>query len=165
MNITAGLVVLMWKGCDVIGHCAGMGYGKVCVWLCRLVIRIIDRDILTLFECKSSIHYTMPPKQPSAASMADPSAKEPLFGFLPRKVKAKQVQKALVSFLFQFRIQDRSEPFFLYKEHNINPFTKLPHTQQYRNILETRKKLPVFGQMEEFYKMVCCDTRLDLGGV
>ena len=64
------------------------------------------------FECKSSIHHHMPPKQSVAASMADPSAKEPLFGFLPRKVKAKQVQKALVSFLFQFRAQDRSEPFF-----------------------------------------------------
>ncbi|KAF8636059.1 hypothetical protein AX14_010491, partial [Amanita brunnescens Koide BX004] len=75
----------------------------------------------------------MASKYYTAASMGDPSAKEPLFGFLPRKVKAKQVQKAL--------------------EHEINPFTKVPHTQQYRNILETRKKLPVFAQMEEFYKM------------
>ena len=97
----------------------------------------------------------MPPKQPVAASMADPSAKEPLFGFLPRKVKAKQVQKALVSFLFNFAYRIALDCFFFYKEHNINPFTKLPRTQKYRNLLETRKKLAVFTHMDEFYKMVC----------
>ncbi|KAF8344445.1 hypothetical protein F5887DRAFT_971221 [Amanita rubescens] len=61
------------------------------------------------------------------------SARRPLYGFLPRKVKGEQVRKAL--------------------EHDINPFTKQPHTSQYRNILETRRKLPVFTQMDDFYKM------------
>jgi pre-mRNA-splicing factor ATP-dependent RNA helicase DHX15/PRP43 len=32
----------------------------------------------------------------------------------------------------------------------VNPFTKKPHTAQYRKILEARKKLPVFAQMDEF---------------
>jgi pre-mRNA-splicing factor ATP-dependent RNA helicase DHX15/PRP43 len=58
---------------------------------------------------------------------------EPLFGFLPRKVTAIQVRKAL--------------------EHDVNPFTKLPHTPQYKKILEARKKLPVYAQMDDFFKM------------
>jgi len=40
------------------------------------------------------------------------------------------------------------------QEHDINPFTKLPLSSQYKKILETRKKLPVFAQMDSFYKMV-----------
>ncbi|KAI0739572.1 pre-mRNA-splicing factor ATP-dependent RNA helicase PRP43 [Daedaleopsis nitida] len=59
--------------------------------------------------------------------------KDPLFGFLPRKVTAQQVQKAM--------------------ENDFNPFTKSPLTGQYKKILESRKKLPVFGQMEEFLRM------------
>ena len=59
---------------------------------------------------------------------------EPLFGFLPRKVSANQIRKAL--------------------EHDINPFTKAPHTLQYKKILEARKNLPVYTQMDEFFKMV-----------
>ena len=88
-----------------------------------------------------------------ASSKADPSAKEPLFGFLQRKIKGEQVRKALVSFPFTLR-QEISETIML-KEHDINPFTKQPHTSQYRNILKTRKKLPMFAQMHDFYKMVC----------
>ncbi|KAH8988671.1 P-loop containing nucleoside triphosphate hydrolase protein [Lactarius hatsudake] len=61
------------------------------------------------------------------------SNKHPLFGFLPRNVTAKQVQGVV--------------------EGNENPFTRLPHSPQYRKILEARKKLPVFAQMDEFYKM------------
>ena len=40
------------------------------------------------------------------------------------------------------------------QEGDVNPFTKLPHTLQYKKILVARKKLPVYAQMEEFYKMV-----------
>jgi pre-mRNA-splicing factor ATP-dependent RNA helicase DHX15/PRP43 len=36
----------------------------------------------------------------------------------------------------------------------MNPFTKQPHSAQYKKILAGRKKLPVFAQMAEFYKMV-----------
>ncbi|KJA15451.1 hypothetical protein HYPSUDRAFT_48384 [Hypholoma sublateritium FD-334 SS-4] len=36
---------------------------------------------------------------------------------------------------------------------DINPFTKQPHSGQYRKILEARKKLPVFAQMDEFFKI------------
>ncbi|KAF9269099.1 P-loop containing nucleoside triphosphate hydrolase protein [Marasmius fiardii PR-910] len=61
------------------------------------------------------------------------SSSEPLYGFLPRKVKGEQVRKAL--------------------DHETNPFTKKPHTAQYRKILETRRKLPVFGQMDDFLTM------------
>ncbi|KIM87769.1 hypothetical protein PILCRDRAFT_814484 [Piloderma croceum F 1598] len=38
-------------------------------------------------------------------------------------------------------------------EHDMNPFTKQPHSAQYKKILAGRKKLPVFAQMAEFYKM------------
>lgn len=62
------------------------------------------------------------------------ATKHPLFGFLPRNVTAEQVQDAI--------------------EGNENPFTRLPHSPQYLKILEARKKLPVFTQMAEFYKMV-----------
>ena len=40
------------------------------------------------------------------------------------------------------------------QEHDTNPFTKQPHSSQYKTILEGRKKLPMFAQMAEFYKMV-----------
>jgi hypothetical protein len=40
------------------------------------------------------------------------------------------------------------------QEHDINPFTKQPHSAQYKKILESRKKLPVYAQMDDFYKMV-----------
>lgn len=36
----------------------------------------------------------------------------------------------------------------------MNPFTKLPYSAQYKKILEARKKLPVFAQINEFYDMV-----------
>lgn len=76
--------------------------------------------------------------------------KHPLFGFMPRKVTAKQVEGAIVRFAFSLRfvfltpLQDGNE----------NPFTRLPHSTQYFKILEARKKLPVFAQMAEFYEMV-----------
>lgn len=38
-------------------------------------------------------------------------------------------------------------------EGDVNPFTKQPHSAQYKKILEARKKLPVFAQIEEFFKM------------
>ncbi|ETW76415.1 hypothetical protein HETIRDRAFT_389434 [Heterobasidion irregulare TC 32-1] len=60
-------------------------------------------------------------------------SKEPLFGFLPRKVNSEQVTKAM--------------------DGDVNPFTKRPHTPQYKKILAVRKKLPVYAQMEEFYNM------------
>ncbi|KAH7919672.1 P-loop containing nucleoside triphosphate hydrolase protein [Leucogyrophana mollusca] len=80
----------------------------------------------------------LPPSERGVSSgarngSANPAAKEPLYGFMPRKVNGNQVRKAL--------------------EHETNPFTKLPHTPQYRKILEARKKLPVYAQMDEFYKM------------
>ncbi|KIJ12487.1 hypothetical protein PAXINDRAFT_101199 [Paxillus involutus ATCC 200175] len=53
---------------------------------------------------------------------------EPLFGFLPRKVTGAQVRKAL--------------------QHDINPFTKIPHTPRYKEMLEARRKLPVYAQMD-----------------
>ncbi|KZP24231.1 P-loop containing nucleoside triphosphate hydrolase protein [Athelia psychrophila] len=70
---------------------------------------------------------------PSTSKSGAGPEKEPLYGFLPRKVGHVQVTKAM--------------------EHDLNPFTKQPHSAQYKKILEGRKKLPVFAQMEEFYKM------------
>ncbi|KAH7886626.1 P-loop containing nucleoside triphosphate hydrolase protein [Phlebopus sp. FC_14] len=79
----------------------------------------------------------LPPSERGVISPAQngslPAEKEPLFGFLPRRVTADQVRQAL--------------------GHDLNPFTKSPHTSQYKKILEARKKLPVYAQMDEFYKM------------
>ncbi|KAG0696546.1 P-loop containing nucleoside triphosphate hydrolase protein [Suillus ampliporus] len=76
-----------------------------------------------------------PTERVSASTLngGNASSKEPLFGFVPRMVYADQVRLAL--------------------EHDLNPFTKQPHTAQYKKILEARKKLPVFAQMTEFYKI------------
>ncbi|KII84726.1 hypothetical protein PLICRDRAFT_126611 [Plicaturopsis crispa FD-325 SS-3] len=80
----------------------------------------------------------LPPNQrgaggPSGSGGNDPAAREPLYGFMPRRVKADQVRKAL--------------------DHDLNAFTKQPHSAQYKKILEMRRKLPVYGQMDEFYEM------------
>ena len=57
----------------------------------------------------------------------------PLHGFMPRNVTGAQARTAL--------------------EHDVNPFTGNPHSAQYKKILEARKKLPVYTQMDEFMKM------------
>ena len=61
-------------------------------------------------------------------------AVHPLHGWGPRKVTAEQVRKAM--------------------DGDVNPFTKQPVSAQYKKILETRRRLPVYGNMDEFYKMV-----------
>ncbi|KAI8977852.1 pre-mRNA-splicing factor ATP-dependent RNA helicase PRP43 [Trametes punicea] len=76
-------------------------------------------------------YTTRPPV--SSSPVPTLGEKDPLFGFLPRKVTAEQVLKAM--------------------EGDVNPFTKKPHSAQYKKILDMRKKLPVFGQMDEFLKM------------
>ncbi|OSX62873.1 hypothetical protein POSPLADRAFT_1180963 [Postia placenta MAD-698-R-SB12] len=77
--------------------------------------------------------YTNAPPLKDGSTSNDPAAREPLYGFLPRNVTAAQVQRAL--------------------DGDINPFTKKPHTPQYKKILGMRKKLPVYAQMEEFLKI------------
>jgi pre-mRNA-splicing factor ATP-dependent RNA helicase DHX15/PRP43 len=82
--------------------------------------------------------------------MASP-AKHPLFGFMPRNVTAKQVQPVIVRvFCAPLHVAFLTP----LQEGNENPFTRLPHSPQYYKILEARKKLPVFAQMAEFYKIV-----------
>ncbi|SJL06819.1 related to PRP43-involved in spliceosome disassembly [Armillaria ostoyae] len=77
----------------------------------------------------------LPPSQRGASSSKAKmdTSKEPLFGFLPRKVTGKQARKAL--------------------EYDVNPFTKLPQSAQYKKILASREKLPVYSQMDDFFKM------------
>ncbi|KAK0243089.1 P-loop containing nucleoside triphosphate hydrolase protein [Armillaria nabsnona] len=77
----------------------------------------------------------LPPSQRGASSSKTKhdTSKEPLFGFLPRKVTGKQARKAL--------------------GHELNPFTKQPHSAQYKKILASREKLPVYSQMDDFFKM------------
>ena len=79
------------------------------------------------------------------------STKHPLFGFLPRHVTAEQVQSVVVCGRL---VSSHSWSLTSLQEGNENPFTRLPHSPQYRKILEARKKLPVFAQMDEFYKIV-----------
>ncbi|GJJ14273.1 DEAH-box ATP-dependent RNA helicase prp43 [Clathrus columnatus] len=71
-------------------------------------------------------------KKGTNSSTQNSTKEHPLHGFLPRRVTASQVQKAL--------------------EGDVNPFTNRPHSAQYKKILETRKKLPVYAQMSDFYK-------------
>ena len=83
--------------------------------------------------------------------------KHPFFGFLPRHVTAKQVQGVVVCCPHHVSCYD----WYLMslQEGNENPFTRLPHSPRYHQILETRKKLPVFVQMDGFYKLVSIRTR------
>ncbi|GLB45540.1 putative P-loop containing nucleoside triphosphate hydrolase protein [Lyophyllum shimeji] len=74
----------------------------------------------------------LPPHQ-RGVGPSNAAAKEPLYGFMPRKVKGEQVRKAM--------------------EQDINPFTKQPLSAQYKKILEVRKKLPVYAKMDEFFQM------------
>ncbi|KAG8909357.1 DEAH-box ATP-dependent RNA helicase prp43 [Tulasnella sp. 408] len=61
------------------------------------------------------------------------SAKDPLHGLIPRRVTADQAIKVM--------------------DGEVNPFTKKPLTPAYKKILEGRKKLPVFAQIQDFYDM------------
>ncbi|GAA97825.1 uncharacterized protein L969DRAFT_89610 [Mixia osmundae IAM 14324] len=61
------------------------------------------------------------------------ASSDPLNGFIQRKVTGAQVRKAL--------------------DGNVNPFTKRPFSSKYKDILDRRKKLPVFQQMEGFLDM------------
>ena len=81
----------------------------------------------------------------------DNSTKHPFLGFMPRRVTGKQVRGAIVRadstlfhIIFLMSYQDGKE----------NPFTRLPHSDRYYKILEARKKLPVYEQMDEFYRLV-----------
>ncbi|KAG6380060.1 P-loop containing nucleoside triphosphate hydrolase protein [Boletus reticuloceps] len=90
-------------------------------------------EISAMAEQKENPYLTHLPPSQRGTAMQKAAESAPLFGFLPRKVTANQVRKAL--------------------EHDMNPFTKVPHTPQYKKILETRRKLPVYAQMDDFYKM------------
>ncbi|KAF9492401.1 P-loop containing nucleoside triphosphate hydrolase protein [Pleurotus eryngii] len=63
----------------------------------------------------------------------NPLATQPLHGFMPRKATGAQARKAL--------------------QHDLNPFTKplTPHTAQYRKLLTSREKLPVYRNMDDFF--------------
>ncbi|KAJ7583427.1 P-loop containing nucleoside triphosphate hydrolase protein [Mycena floridula] len=69
----------------------------------------------------------------SSAPSNGTTAKDPLYGFVPRMVVGPQARTAM--------------------ENDMNPFTKKPYSTQYKKILEMRKKLPVFAQMDDFFKM------------
>src|SRR5712671_5018036 len=98
-------------------------------------------------KCPSSAVRPAPAVEPESSS----SIRHPLFGFMLRQVTTKQVQGAMVRFLFALVYVVFLTSF---QEGHENPFTRLPHSSQYFKILEARKKLPVFAQMDEFYKMV-----------
>lgn len=97
----------------------------------------------------------LPPSERGAgASGSNPVSKEPLFGFMPRRVKGEQVRKAMVCFRVFHLFNARSKCPIFSQEHDINPFTKQPLSGQYKKILEARKKLPVYAKMDEFFQMV-----------
>ncbi|EJT98247.1 P-loop containing nucleoside triphosphate hydrolase protein [Dacryopinax primogenitus] len=57
----------------------------------------------------------------------------PLEGIIPRKVRGEQARKLL--------------------DGDVNPFTNKPYSTQFKKILEARKKLPVYAQMDEFFQL------------
>ena len=85
--------------------------------------------------------------RPSANSVV----KNPLFGFLPRKVTAKQVLPVMVSPSTCPYLPNLT---FISQMGEVNPFNKTSFSATYKSILDSRKKLPVFSQMHEFYEMV-----------
>lgn len=94
----------------------------------------------------------LPPSQRGVGpSGSNTIVKDPLYGFLPRHVKGDQVRKVLVC----VHIFNDDGISYIHKEGDVNPFTKQSHSTQYKKILEARKKLPVYAQMNEFLKMVC----------
>ena len=83
---------------------------------------------------------------------------EPLYGFVPRMVTAKQVRVALV----REDLRDANEELTKAQDGDVNPFTKRPYTAQYKKILDSRKNLPVYVQMTEFYEMVSVPPRSEV---
>jgi pre-mRNA-splicing factor ATP-dependent RNA helicase DHX15/PRP43 len=67
-------------------------------------------------------------------------AMHPLHGWIPRNVTASQVTEVM--------------------DGDVNPFTKKPLSPAYKEILAARKKLPVYGYMDEFYKIVRSQLKL-----
>jgi len=96
-----------------------------------------------------------PPHQQDQTGGSNGTGNHPLYGFVPRRVTAKQVEAVLVSdppsrqILGRYlrRSAERSQ------DGKINPFNKQPYSAQYKKVLETRKKLPAYAQMAEFYDM------------
>ena len=84
---------------------------------------------------------------------------EPLFGFVPRMVTAKQVSAALVSnqplgkHLIDISVAYRKLFILWPQDGKTNPFNKKPYSAQHKMMLEARRKLPVYAQMAEFYEM------------
>lgn len=95
-------------------------------------------------------HYNVP-KSKFAKTNGELGAKDPLFGWIPRKVKTAQVEKALVCADSSIDVSAFNKT---KKNGDINPFTKQPHSANYKKILEARKKLPVYAQMSQFLDMV-----------
>jgi len=58
----------------------------------------------------------------------------PLRQWTPRKVTAEQVRRAMSG--------------------DVNPFTKQPVSATYKRIMESRRRLPVYGYMQTFYSTV-----------
>jgi pre-mRNA-splicing factor ATP-dependent RNA helicase DHX15/PRP43 len=76
----------------------------------------------------------LPPQERGASSSAA-AGSDPLAGFIPRKVTGEQARRAM--------------------DGDINPFAATPgraFSARYRAILEKRKALPVYNQIDEFYE-------------
>ena len=77
---------------------------------------------------------------------------DPLSNFVPRKVSGHQVLVALVRWgqvsLFDYTVLT------LFQESHANPFTKSLHGSSYKSLLDSRKRLPIFTQINEFYNIV-----------
>ncbi|KAF7761225.1 hypothetical protein Agabi119p4_10634 [Agaricus bisporus var. burnettii] len=102
----------------------------------RRLIRLTISGValhLTPIDSHDTVSVSIAAVSFTTSKQAKTAAREPLFGFIPRHVQGRQIRKAL--------------------DHNLNPFTKKPHSAQYKAILNMRKKLPVYEQMDSFLEI------------
>jgi pre-mRNA-splicing factor ATP-dependent RNA helicase DHX15/PRP43 len=90
-----------------------------------------------------------PPTYPGGGSKN--ISNEPLYGFVPRRVTAKQVKGVLVR---EDTRDATDKKLTKVQDGDVNPFNKKPYSAQHKKILQAIKKLPVYAQMAEFYEVV-----------
>lgn len=116
---------------------------------CRLLVMVCYAERLS--HSAVIVFCNMAPNKEPRPS-ANPVVKDPLFGFLPRKVTAKQVLTVMAS--PSTRPVSAFPHTLMLQMGEVNPFNKTSFSASYKRILDGRENLPVFGQMHEFYEMV-----------
>ncbi|QRW09867.1 P-loop containing nucleoside triphosphate hydrolase protein [Ceratobasidium sp. AG-Ba] len=78
-----------------------------------------------------------PRENPYLAHLKTGAYQDPFEGCIPRKVDGAKAREIM--------------------DGDMNPFTRQPYSEKYKKILEGRKRLPVYSQMEDFFKITKAD--------